>query len=168
MRLLWRTKGQSILELTLITPLLLVALYVPFDFGIAIFAGYLTQNTARDGARIASRTRALNDTAAVSVATQVFGTMPNLLTNPNKQVTVRYYSGTPANCVEFVEVVARGTYNYTLYRFIAFVGLTPPAPRLVTRTTRVQYEYQPFQNGGLSTTTTFCSTAMPTATGTYP
>ena len=49
-------KGQSIVELALITPIVLVALYVPFDFGVSIYAGHLTQNVARDGAR-----RAAND-----------------------------------------------------------------------------------------------------------
>jgi Flp pilus assembly protein TadG len=47
-------KGQSIVELTLITPLLLIALYIPFDFGVAFFAGNLTQNAVREVARIAA------------------------------------------------------------------------------------------------------------------
>ena len=47
-------KGQSIVELALITPIVLVALYVPFDFGVSIYAGHLTQNVARDGARRAA------------------------------------------------------------------------------------------------------------------
>ena len=63
MRSLFNPEGQSIIEITLMTPFLLVALYVPFDFGISIFAGHLTQNAVRDGARIASHTRSLDNTA---------------------------------------------------------------------------------------------------------
>ena len=57
MQPIFNQKGQSVVEITLIVPLLLVALYVPFDFGMTIFAGHLTQNAVRDGARIASHTR---------------------------------------------------------------------------------------------------------------
>ncbi|HEY9503362.1 MAG TPA: TadE family protein, partial [Pyrinomonadaceae bacterium] len=47
-------KGQSIIEISLITPLLLVALYVPADFGVAFFMGNLTQTAVREGARVGS------------------------------------------------------------------------------------------------------------------
>src|SRR6516165_824936 len=47
-------KGQSIIEISLITPLLLIALYIPADFGVAFYLGNLTQNAAREGARIGS------------------------------------------------------------------------------------------------------------------
>jgi hypothetical protein len=43
MRWLLNSKGQSIVEIALMTPLILVALYVPFDFGMTIFTGHITQ-----------------------------------------------------------------------------------------------------------------------------
>ena len=100
MRLLFNPQGQSIVEITLMTPLLLVALYVPFDFGMSIFAGHLTQNAVRDGARIASRTRTLDNSAAVSLATQIFANLPQLLVNPNKDVSVRYYADGAVDCAQ--------------------------------------------------------------------
>src|SRR5438874_8275299 len=45
-------RGQSLIEIALITPLLLIALYVPMDFGIGLFMAHLTQNAVREGARI--------------------------------------------------------------------------------------------------------------------
>ena len=161
-------KGQTIIELTLITPLLLVALYVAFDFGIMIFTGHIVQNAARDGARIASKIRALNDTAATGVADQVWARLPNLLVEPTKQVTVNYYSGTPANCAEFVEVVAEGNYDFTLYRMVRLFGGTVPSTVVISRTTRMSYEFQPYLNGGVTGAPTFCSSgATPTATGSH-
>lgn len=160
-------KGQSLVEIALITPLLLAALYVPFDFGMAIYAGFLTQNAVRDGARIASNTRSLDDTAAQGVADQVWARLPNLLNEPSKQVTVNYYAGTPADCSEFVEVIAGGTYNFSLYKVIRLFGLNAPNTMAITRTTRVRYEFQPYTNGGTTGAPTFCSTGTVAATGTH-
>ena len=47
-------RGQSIVEISLITPLLLIALYIPADFGVSFFMGNLLQTAAREGARIGS------------------------------------------------------------------------------------------------------------------
>ena len=45
-------RGQSIVEIALLTPLLLIALYIPADFGVSFFMGNLVQTAAREGARI--------------------------------------------------------------------------------------------------------------------
>ena len=169
MNSIFNRKGQSIVEISLITPLLLVALYVPFDFGMSIFAGYLTQNAVRDGARIASNTDSLNSTKADSVADEVWNNLPKLLVegpSATKQVTVNYYADGAADCAQFVEVIAGGTYIFTLYRLIGLLGITPPNPMQITRTTRMRYERQPDRNGGTGSTTTLCTTT-PTATGTH-
>lgn len=73
---LFNLKGQSIVEITLITPLLMVALYVPVDFGMMIFAGHLTQNAVRDGARIAAKTDLMDNTLATNLATQFNTNVP--------------------------------------------------------------------------------------------
>jgi len=164
MRPILNCKGQSLIEIALLTPVLLVALYVPFDFGMAIFAGHLTQNAVRDGARVASTTDLLDTTKANAVASQVLGNLPKLLVAPNKDVTVTYYGTGSANCAKFVEVIGRGTYRYAWYRLVGLLGMTPTSTTLITRTTRARYEYQPDQNGGTGATTNFCTTA--TATGT--
>jgi len=167
MQSIFNRKGQSIVEITLITPVLLVALYVPFDFGMSIFAGHITQNAVRDGARIASSTNALDDTLADDVADDIFANLPQLLVTPNKGVTVRRYGPDAADpeCAQFVEVVAGGTYTFTLYRLMYLLGITPPNSMVITRTTRMRYERQPDKNGGIGSTTTACTTV--TATGTH-
>jgi Flp pilus assembly protein TadG len=142
--------GQSLIEITLITPLLLVALYVPVDFGISFFIGNLTQVAVREGARVGSGLQKsgsvpnlLFSTAEAStVKTEVFSRLPNYLTN--KAVTVTFYSGT--GCLEFLQVTAQGSYNFSLYRLMRLLGATAPNSLTISRTTQMRYKYQPYMN----------------------
>ena len=145
-------KGQSIVEITLMTPLLMVALYVPVDFGIMIFTGHLTQNAVRDGARIAATTDLLDNTLATSLATQFNNNVPQRLSS--KQVTVNYYATGASNCAQSVEVIAQGTYNFFWYRLIGLLGLAPQNSVPITRTTKMRYERQPDTNTGNCATVT--------------
>ena len=164
MRWLLNRKGQSIVEITLMTPLILVALYVPFDFGVTLFTGHITQNAVRDGARIASSTDLLDDTKAGNLAQQFEDNLPDMLVS--RTVTVNYYADGAADCAQNVEVVAQGTYNFFLYRLIALMGFTPPDSVQITRATKMWYGFQPATNGGTGSTTNFCMTV--TASGTHP
>ncbi|HXG50521.1 MAG TPA: TadE/TadG family type IV pilus assembly protein [candidate division Zixibacteria bacterium] len=166
MRRFFNLKGQSIIEIALMTPLILVALYVPFDFGVAIFTGHLTQNAVRDGARVASATDLLDDTKARTLAAQVYDNLPELLDPADRQVTVTLYGNGSPDCSKFVEVSAEGTYNFFLYRLIALLGFTPPDAITIARATRMRYEFQPTTNGGAGSTLTACTSVS--ATGTYP
>ena len=142
--------GQSLIEITLITPLLLAALYVPVDFGISFFIGNLTQVAVREGARVGSGLQKsgsvpnlLFSTAEAStVKTEVFSRLPNYLTN--KAVTVTFYSG--AGCLEFLQVTAQGSYNFSLYRLMRLFGATAPNSLTISRTTQMRYKYQPYMN----------------------
>ena len=156
MRNLFNSKGQSIVEITLIAPLLMVALYVPVDFGIMIFTGHLMQNAVRDGARVAAETDVITNTLATNLATQFNANVPQRLAS--KQVTVNYYATGASNCNQSIEVIATGTYNLFWYRLIGLLRLTPPTPITMTRTTKMRYEFQPDTNTGNCNTT-------PTATG---
>jgi len=141
----------------------LVALYVPFDFGVSIYAGHLTQNVARDGARRAATTDLLDNAKATTLATTVIApNLPALLSSGSttKQVTVNYYATGAANCAQSVEVIAQGTYNFFWYRLIGFLGLAPPSQLGIVRLTKMRYEFQPDSNSG------DCATV--TATGTGP
>ena len=157
-------KGQSIVELALITPLILVALYVPFDFGVSIYAGHLTQNVARDGARRVANTDLLDNAKATTLATQIatplswpgWPGLPALLSSGStpKQVTVNYYATGAATCAQSVEVIAQGTYNFFWYRLIGFLGLAPSSQVGIIRTTKMRYEFQPDNNSAACGTVT--------------
>jgi len=145
-----RQRGQSIVEITLITPLLLIALYIPADFGVAFFMGNLVQNAAREGARIGSGLQKsgkapdliFSSTQANTVKSEVFNRLPDSLTN--KSVIVRFYTGT--GCMEFVEVTAEGDYNFFLYQLMRLVGGTAPNFVTISRTTQMRYTYQQYTN----------------------
>jgi Flp pilus assembly protein TadG len=143
-------RGQSLVEVALITPLLLIALYIPADFGVAFFMGNLVQSAAREGARIGSGLQktgtapdfTFSSTQANTVKTEVLSRMPGLL--KNKSVAVKFYTGTA--CMEFVEVRAQGDYNFFLYQVMRLFGGTTPDFITLSRTTQVRYVYQPYTN----------------------
>jgi TadE-like protein len=151
-------KGQSIVEMTLITPLLLIALYVPVDFGISFFIGNLTQTAAREGARIGSGLQLsgnvpnliFSSAEANIVKTEVFSRLPDYLTN--KTVTVTFYGGT--GCLEFLQVTAQGRYNFVLYKLMRLFGGTVPDFMTISRTTQMRYKYQPYNNDDYCTVPT--------------
>ena len=143
-------KGQSIVEISLITPLLLIALYIPVDFGISFFIGNLTQTAVREGARIGSGLQksgkapdlVFSSTQANTVKEEVFSQLPAYLTN--KTVTVKFYSGT--GCLEFIEVTAQGQYNFFMYKLMRLFGGTVPDSLTISRTTQMHHKYQPYTN----------------------
>ena len=151
-----RQRGQSIIEITMITPLLLIALYIPADFGIAFYTGNLTQNAAREGARIGSGLQKsgspliFSSSQANTVKTAVFSRMPGYLTN--QSVTVKFYDGTA--CMEFIEVTAQGDYNFFLYKLMGLFGSTVPNSVTISRTTQIPYTYQPYTNTAYCTAST--------------
>ena len=161
----WKNqRGQSIVEVTLITPLLLIAMYIPVDFGISFFMGNLTQTAAREGARIGSGLQkqgkvpdlVFSATEANTVKTEVISRLPAYLTN--KTVTVKFYTG--SGCMEIVEVTAQGQYRFALYRMMRLFGGNVPDSTVISRTTQMHYKYQPYTND------VYCMTA--TTYGPYP
>ena len=151
-------RGQSIVEISLITPLLLIALYVPADFGVSFFMGNLVQTAAREGARIGSGLQKsgsvpnllFSSAEADTVKTEVVSRLPAYLTN--KTVTVTFYTGTA--CMEFVEVTAQGQYNFFMYKLIRLFGGNAPNSISISRTTQMHFKYQPYINDSYCTTPT--------------
>jgi Flp pilus assembly protein TadG len=151
-------RGQSIVEISLITPLLLIALYIPADFGVSFFMGNLLQTAVREGARIGSGLQKsgsvpnliFSSAEAATVKTEVINRLPGYLTN--KTVTVTFYTGTA--CMEFVEVTAQGQYNFFMYKLIRLFGGNAPNSISISRTTEMHYKYQPYVNNDYCTTAT--------------
>jgi TadE-like protein len=150
-------KGQSLVEIALITPLVLGALMVTVDFGIAFYMGNLIAVAARDGARIGSqleksnRIDAANPDFAVAdadiVKNRILARIPKYLTG--RQVIVTFYEDDavvgPFPCSESIEVQVGGNYTFTLYRLMNFLGANVPTSRTLTRSTRMRYNYQRYE-----------------------
>lgn len=138
-------KGQSIVEIGLMTPILLVALYVPADFGIAMLTAHLTQNAVREAARIGVSTKdPFDNAAATAIRTEALNRMPARLTS--KTATVTYYATGAADCLSFVEVTGQGSYDYFLYQIMRLFGATVTNSVQIARTSRMRYEFQPVTN----------------------
>jgi Flp pilus assembly protein TadG len=143
-------RGQSIVEISLITPLLLIALYIPADFGVAFYMANLTQSAAREGARIGSGlpksgtapNLTFTSNHANTVKTEVFNRLPDYLTK--KSVKVTFYTGTA--CMEFIEVTAQGEYDFFFYQLLRLFGSSAPDAVTISRTTQIRYNYQEYRN----------------------
>jgi len=143
--------GQSIVEISLIVPLLLIALYIPADFGIALFTGHLTQNAAREGALIGARTVNVTSTSnqpcssSHPIVTAVCQRLPARLQSPT--VTVSLLTGGATDCARSVSVRVGGSYDFFLYQLVRMLGIPMTNNSVtITRTTQMRYEFQPPEN----------------------
>ena len=90
-----KQKGQSVVEMALMTPLVLIALYIPADFGVAFLTAHLTQNAVREGARIGSGltsgdpTKPIGSGQGTTIKDAVFARLPQRLSSPS--VSVKFY-----------------------------------------------------------------------------
>jgi hypothetical protein len=146
-------KGQSIVEISLITPLLLVALYIPADFGIAFFVSNISGTAARDAARIGSEigksggnedNRNFTTTEATTVRDALIPKLPDYLFN--RSITVKFYEDTPVDCMEVVEVTVAGDYSFFFYQVLRLFGATVPNQITISRSKQMPYRYQPYAN----------------------
>lgn len=143
--------GQSMVEVTLITPLVLIALYIPADFGIAYYTAHLTQNAVREAARIGVSTKdPFNSTAATAIANEALARIPSRLNSVT--VTVTYFGPPTDTCMQSVLVTAQGSYSYFFYQMLRLVGATVPNTATITRASRMRYEFQPVTNSTLCST----------------
>jgi hypothetical protein len=143
-------KGQSIVELSLMTPLLLVALYIPFDFGVSFFAAHLTQNAVREVARIAA-TQDPGAFNAASLGAELTKRLPSNVTVVGTPSITKFVTG-PANCMAVVTVSATVQYKFFWYQILRLLKFSVPNTIDITRTTQMRYEYQPYD-----TTNTPCT-----------
>jgi Flp pilus assembly protein TadG len=159
------TQGQSIVELSLITPLLLAALYVAIDFGILFSTSHYTQNAVREASRIGSIMPdcAIDGTvpcvgtvtqscsaATATVVQEACNRLPQALAGASVTVTLTglYY---PATCMREVKVSASGTYNYGFYSVMALMGFSVSPTTTVARSADARYQGQPVTVTGVCT-----------------
>jgi Flp pilus assembly protein TadG len=140
-----RSKGQSIVELTLLTPLMLAALYIPADFGIAFYTAHLVQNATREAARIGASMNPFDQTTVENEATNRLPTGRFVVSS----VSADLDSGSPT-CMRRVLVTVTGTYSLFLYQLINLVvpGANVGTTISITRSTAMRFDSQPLTNTG--------------------
>jgi hypothetical protein len=136
-------RGQSIVEVALITPLVLIALYVPADFGIAFLTAHLTQNAVREAARIGSTQKPPFNNSLIQ--SEAVARMPDRLRS--KTATATLLTAGSANCAQVVRVIGQGTYDYAFYRLMNLFGFDHGnTPMVISRAAYMRYEFQPVTN----------------------
>ena len=147
------TKGQALVEFTLVFLLLLVIAWIPTDFGLAFFSGQLALNASREGARIAAATKPFD---AIDVKTETCKRLSWALLqdpggvgtscSPYSNAKVSVTGPTGATCNQQVTVTITGNYNYMLFGILQFFVPSVPSSVLITRTTQMRWEGQQMCN----------------------
>lgn len=152
------SKGQALVEIALITPLLLGLLYVVADFGIAYMMGNILATVARDGARVGSGVVKSTGTGIDFTATEaakvrdaIQARVPAYLTAPRQIVVTFYEDDAGGACWESIQVEVRGTYSYAFYRLLALLNSSPPTNLTISRSTRMRYNFQQSLAGPMCT-----------------
>lgn len=145
-KLYLRSKGQSIVEFTLLTPIMLAALYIPADFGIAFFTAHLVQNATREAARIGAAMNPFDQTTVENEAMNRLPTGRFVVAS----VSANLDGSSTSTCMRRVLVTVTGTYNSFLYQLINFVvpGAAVNTAISITRSTAMRYDSQPLTNTG--------------------
>jgi hypothetical protein len=145
-----RSKGQSIVELTLLTPLILAALYIPADFGIAFYTAHLVQNATREAARIGASMNPFDKTTVETEATNRLPTGRFVVTSP---VSADLDGDDTSTCMRRVRVTVTGEYSPFLYQLINLVvpGASVSTTISITRSTAMRFDSQPLSNTGSCT-----------------
>jgi TadE-like protein len=131
------SKGQAVVEFTLVFVLLLAIIWIPADFGLAFFTAQLVQNASREGARLAAATKPFN---IADIQTQVSNRIRSaLLTNISINVTGPTCD--PTLDMQVVSVGISGDYNFYFYQLLRLLGLPASNSVTITRTTSMRYEH---------------------------
>jgi hypothetical protein len=142
------SRGQTLVEFTLVFLLFLVVAWIPADFGLAFYTGQLAQNASRDGARIAAADKNLVAGTTFcdmpcSGATGVLRATADRLSSallPGARVTLIVDGGT--GCDRRVEVRVLGQYNFFFYRLLRLMGFNISSTVQIDRRTNMRWEHQ--------------------------
>jgi Flp pilus assembly protein TadG len=143
------SKGQSMVEFTLIFVLLLVVAWIPADFGLAFYTGQMALNAARDGARIAAADRnpaasSGSCTMPCSGVTDIRGDIAKRMSTalmPGATITLAVDGGTA--CDRQVRVTISGQYRYFFYQVLRLMGVASAGnPVNINRQANMRWEHQ--------------------------
>ena len=143
-------RGQALVEFTLIFILLLVVAWIPADFGLAFYTGQITQNAAREGARIAAADRSLvagttscNMPACYSSGNIFNETAARLPAAMLRGATITLTLAAGATCDRLVTVSVSGPYSFSFYQILRLMGFSSvPNSVTITRQTSMRWEHQ--------------------------
>lgn len=141
-----RSSGQSIVELTLIVPLVLATLYIPADFGVAFFTAHLVQNATREAARIGA---SMNPFVRATVEDEATKRLPAWKFVASS-VSATLNGSSTSTCMRRVVVSVSGSYSLFWYRLLNLLipGTVTDTSLPITRNTAMRYDSQALTNTG--------------------
>jgi Flp pilus assembly protein TadG len=141
-----RSNGQSIVELTLIVPLVLATLYIPADFGVAFFTAHLVQNATREAARIGASMKPFVPATIENEATKRLPAWKFVTSS----VSANLNGSSTSTCMRRVVVSVSGSYNIFLYQLLNLIvpGAVVDTSIPITRNTAMRYDSQALTNTG--------------------
>ena len=145
------SKGQALVEFTLIFVLLLVVSWIPAEFGLAFYTSQIAQNAVREGARIAAAD--LNPAASAgwcdipacysgaNILKETSLRLPAALMS-NIRVTLTVDAPSDTTCNEMVTVSATGQFHFFFYQILRLLGATASDTRTISTSARMRWEHQ--------------------------
>jgi hypothetical protein len=145
------SKGQALVEFTLVFVLLLLVSWIPAEFGLAFYTSQIAQNAVREGARIAAAD--LNPAASAgwcdipacysggNILKETSLRLPAALMS-NITVTLTVDAPSDTNCNEMVTVSATGQFHFFFYQILRLLGVTVSDTRTINTSARMRWEHQ--------------------------
>ena len=128
------SRGQSVVEMTLMLPFLLILVGGATDWGLAFLASNVVQNAAREGARLAATLQNL-EADDPRVLDAIDANIPDV--GLFSSITRTNAAPTGAACEQAVTVQVSVNYSFT---FLRLIGLKDPIP--IEHSTTMRYERQ--------------------------
>jgi hypothetical protein len=147
------TKGQAMVEFTLVFILLIIVAWIPADFGLAFYTSQIAQSAVREGARIgaADPTLAATNTTCGPPLSSCFGfgnifnetavRLPSALMGSSTQIEVVYPAPGSSTCNQLVRVRVSGQYPFFFYKVLRFIGIDVNIPT-IQRESSMRWEHQ--------------------------
>ena len=133
-----KSKGQTLVEVSLILPLLVILVGAAVDWGLAFFVSHVVQNAAREAVR-AGVTQTPTSNIAVQALAQAQAVIPDtpLFSSfrDTANITVTGPSGACPN--KEVTVTISGPFNFMFLRLFNFASVP------ITRSSTMRWERQP-------------------------
>jgi len=127
-----KTRGQTLVEVTLIIPFLITLVGAAVDWGMVFFVSHVVQNAVRSGARLA--VTQVTPLSATTVKTEVRRVIPDtpLFSGFRDTATIQVtcVAGTPP----FLKVQTTGVVNFYFMRLLGLSTIT------LTRDATMKYE----------------------------
>lgn len=140
------SKGQALVEFTLVFIILVILTWIPAEFGLAFYAGQVAQNASREGARLAAASKTIDlneiktETCKRLSAVAIRDTSPNCAPYSNAKVDVTQDTAS-SGCPVTVKVT--GDYNFFFYQMLRMFATKATVPDSVpiSRSTTMRYEW---------------------------